>query len=69
MRAQFARLREVLVDHVEHGLGQRQRRAGVELPVKLDDRELDIGIAEIGIGAGAVAFEEFEGLDTLPGSK
>ena len=59
VRAQLAALLDMLLDHVEDGLGQAQFRPGMQAAIEAEHVGLDRGIAEIPVGAGPIAFEEF----------
>jgi len=54
---------EMLVDHVEDGLGGAQQVAAVQDPVDVHDLAGHIGILEIAVGTRPVALEELDHLD------
>ena len=59
VRAEFTALLDMLLDHVEDGLGQAQLRPGMEAAIEAENVGLDRRIAKIPVGAGPIAFEEF----------
>src|SRR5919107_1282974 len=67
MRTEFPRLLEVLVDHVEDVLVERQSVARVERLVEPDHAELDVRIGEVRIRAGAIPVQVLAHLDAVGG--